>query len=112
MWGHVGVVLWGCWRRDVVGGGGVLPPLALAVGVSDDPVRPGDRSGAPSYARLVEMVAELVAANSELEGVNAGQAARIAELEARLNADSSNSSTPPSAEGLRNKPAAARWPAG
>lgn len=62
----------------------------------------------PSYARLVEMVAELVARNTELERVNAEQAARIAELEARLNADSSNSSKPPSQEGLAKKPARPR----
>jgi transposase len=72
--------------------------------VSDtaDPVDgPEDGSAAPSYAQLVEMVAERDAVIAELR-------AEIAELRRRLDADSSNSSTPPSAEGLRKKPATPR----
>src|SRR5215217_4418236 len=46
------------------------------------------------------------AAVSELEAANAGLKARITELERRLGRDSSNSSKPPSSDGLR-KPARA-----
>lgn len=45
---------------------------------------------------------------AQLEAINAELTARIAELEARLGADSSNSSQPPSAEGLTKKPATPR----
>jgi len=48
--------------------------------------------------------AQLRAANSELGGVIAAQAARIAELERRLGADSSTSSKPPSSDSLYRKP--------
>jgi transposase len=48
----------------------------------------------------------LRAAVSELEAANAGLKARITELERRLGRDSSNSSKPPSSDGLR-KPARA-----
>ncbi|HSJ46479.1 MAG TPA: IS66 family transposase, partial [Euzebyales bacterium] len=68
---------------------------------ADPADRPEDGSGAPSYARLVEMVAERDAVIAELR-------AEVAELRRRLDADSSNSSTPPSAEGLRKKPATPR----
>jgi len=48
--------------------------------------------------------AELRAANSELGGVIAAQAARIVELERRLGADSSTSSKPPSSDSPYRKP--------
>ena len=61
-----------------------------------------------SYERLVEMVAERDAVIAEL-GVQVTELSRrVAELEARLGADSSNSSQPPSSEGLRKKPATPR----
>lgn len=68
----------------------------------DDPAVPDDdASAAPSYAQLVAMVAQR-------DVVIAALTKRIAELEARLGADSSNSSQPPSAEGLTKKPATPR----
>jgi transposase len=85
-----------------------FPHLALAVGVSDDPARSEESSGAPSHERLVEMLAERDAQIAELARVNAGLRAEIAELKARLGADSSNSSMPPSREGLAKKPAQPR----
>jgi transposase len=48
--------------------------------------------------------AELRAANSELGGVIAAQAARIVELERRLGADSSTSGKPPSSDSPYRKP--------
>jgi transposase len=48
----------------------------------------------------------LRAAVSELQAANAALKARVAELERRLGKDSSNSSKPPSSDGLR-KPARA-----
>ena len=54
------------------------------------------------------MVAERDARIAELERVNAELLERMAELEARLKADSSNSSRPPSHEGLAKKPARPR----
>ena len=68
---------------------------------ADPTDQPEDGSAAPSYERLVEMVAERDAVIDELR-------AEVAELRRRLGADSSNSSTPPSAEGLRKKPAMPR----
>jgi transposase len=82
--------------------------LALAVGVADDPARSEGGSAAPSYEQLVELIAERDARIAELERINAEVLARMAELEARLKADSSNSSLPPSREGLGKKPARPR----
>jgi transposase len=48
--------------------------------------------------------AELRAANADLQRVVEGQAARIAELERQLDADSSTSSKPPSSDGPYRKP--------
>lgn len=54
------------------------------------------------------MLAERDAVIAELRGQVIELARRVAELEARLGADSSNSSQPPSSEGLRKKPATPR----
>jgi transposase len=54
------------------------------------------------------MVAERDAVIAELGAQVTELARRVAELEARLGADSSNSSQPPSSEGLRKKPATPR----
>jgi transposase len=61
------------------------------------------------------VIAELRAANATLAAVNAEQArliatlqAQVGELERRLGKDSSNSSKPPSSDGLRKSPRAAR----
>ena len=53
---------------------------------------------APTYEQLLALVDELSQRNAELERVVAVQADRIAELQRRLGADSSNSSRPPSAD--------------
>lgn len=55
-------------------------------------------------ARLRAQASELKAANARLAEANAALQARVAELERRLGMDSSNSSKPPSSDGLR-KPA-------
>jgi transposase len=47
------------------------------------------------------VIAELRAANASLVAANAALEARVAELERRLDKDSSNSSKPPSSDGLR-----------
>lgn len=57
--------------------------------------------GLPEGASLEEVLAKLV----ELRRVVAVQAERIAELERRLSADSSNSSRPPSSDAPWEKPA-------
>ena len=74
----------------------------------DGPVVPDDVSAAPSYAQLAAALNVAAARIAQLETINTELAARVAELEARLGADSSNSSTPPSAEGLGKKPATPR----
>ena len=61
---------------------------------------PGGAS-APSYEELAEALADRDRVIAELR-------AEVAELRARLEADSSNSSLPPSAEGLGKKPAQPR----
>ena len=53
---------------------------------------------ARTYAQLVALVAELSERNAEQARVIAAQGERIAELERRLAADSSNSSRPPSSD--------------
>ena len=58
-------------------------------------------SSAPSYEQLAEAVAERDVVIVELQ-------AAVAELQQRLGQDSSNSSRPPSAEGLGRKPAQPR----
>jgi transposase len=58
--------------------------------------------------RLSAQVAELSARNAELKRIVTEQADRIAELERRLSADSSNSSRPPSADAPWDKPAKKR----
>jgi len=75
--------------------------------VPDDPVVP-DAQAAPSYAQLAAALNVAGARIAQLETINTELAARVAELEARLGADSSNSSTPPSVEGLGKKPATPR----
>jgi transposase len=63
---------------------------------------------APTYEQLLALVDELSQRNAELERVVAVQADRIAELQRRLGADSSNSSRPPSADLPWEKRAAAK----
>jgi transposase len=53
---------------------------------------------APTHEQLLALVDELSQRNAELERVVAVQADRIAELQRRLGADSSNSSRPPSSD--------------
>jgi len=53
---------------------------------------------APTHEQLLALVDELSQRNVELERVVAVQADRIAELQRRLGADSSNSSRPPSSD--------------
>src|SRR6266540_5709103 len=55
--------------------------------------------------QLREANARLVAANAEQAGLIATLTARVAELERRLGKDSSNSSKPPSSDGLGKPPA-------
>ncbi len=61
---------------------------------------------APTCEQLLTLVDELSARNVELERVVVVQADRIAELQRRLGADSSNSSRPPSADPPWDKTAA------
>ncbi|MCC5792293.1 MAG: hypothetical protein JJT82_06780 [Legionellaceae bacterium] len=51
-----------------------------------------------------QMISTLLAKIAELEKVVQQQAARIEELEKRLNKNSSNSSKPPSSDGLNKQP--------
>jgi transposase len=63
----------------------------------------------PSYDQLAKLFAEVSAENAELRRVVAVQADRISQLEARLGADSSNSSRPPSSDSpWEKKPAPKR----
>ena len=55
-------------------------------------------------AKLEAANAKLETANAELRAANTKLEARVAELERRLCLDSSNSSKPPSSDGLRKKP--------
>lgn len=59
----------------------------------------------PSYEELAALVVELKLLVSAQAVTIAEQAAEIAELKRRLNADSHNSSRPPSSDGLAKKPA-------
>ena len=76
--------------------------------MSDDVAGPEDGSAALSYEQLAAALAEALERIAQLERINAELVERIAELEARLKADSSNSSRPPSQEGLGKKPAQPR----
>ena len=76
-------------------------------------------SSAPSYEELAAALAEVRAvlarrdaALVEAHSMIAALQAEVAELRARLEVDSSNSSLPPSAEGLRKKPVQPRRPGG
>ncbi len=53
----------------------------------------------PTYTGLVELVANMRAELDGLRAENAMLKSRVAELEARVRADSSNSSRPPSSDG-------------
>jgi FtsZ-binding cell division protein ZapB len=55
-------------------------------------------------AVLTREMATLAAQNDTLRGENAALLARVAELERRLGLNSSNSSKPPSSDGLSKKP--------
>lgn len=85
-----------------------FPFGGLCVSDADDGVRREGGSVAPGAGQLAAALDAAVARIVQLETINAELTARIVELEARLGADSSNSSTPPSAEGLRKKPATPR----
>ena len=65
-------------------------------------------SDAPTYEQLITLVETLSARNAELERIVAVQADRLAELERRLAADSSNSSRSPSSDAPWDKPARKR----
>jgi hypothetical protein len=64
----------------------------------------GQVSESPSIVELLERLARLEARIAELERDNAGLRQENADLRARLGQDSSNSSKPPSSDGL-GKPA-------
>lgn len=76
---------------------------------------PHDRDLGAVVAVQAALIAELRTANAalgaqvvKLQAVNQALGARVAELERRLGQDSSNSSTPPSQDGLRKPARAAR----
>ena len=70
--------------------------------------RPDWDVAAPGYDELAAALTDARGQIAELIEVNERLRARVAELEARLGRDSSNSSSPPSSEGLAKKPARAR----
>lgn len=65
-------------------------------------------SEAPTYEQLLTLVGELRERVAEQDRIIAGQADRIAELERRLGADSSNSSRSPSSDAPWDKPRATK----
>ena len=65
-------------------------------------------SGQEGRAPAEERIAALEAENATLRRTVAALTARVADLEARLRADSTTSSRPPSWDGLANKPATPR----
>ncbi|MGK3796881.1 DUF6444 domain-containing protein, partial [Enterococcus faecium] len=63
-------------------------------------------------AVALEQIARLQAENTELKAIIAALNQRIAELEARLNQNSSNSHRAPSTDGPHVKPAASKTSSG
>jgi len=60
--------------------------------------------GEPTIAALQAYIEHLVAQNALLAGERETLLARVAELERRLGLNSSNSSKPPSSDGLKKPP--------
>jgi transposase len=79
-----------------------LCPVALEATISPD-----DRDLEATVAVQAAVITALRAQVASLEAANAALAARVVELERRLGRDSSNSSKPPSSDGL-GKPASTR----
>jgi transposase len=73
-----------------------------------DPLRTANAGLRAHNAQLAAQVEELLARAVEQDGRIETLTAQVAELQRRLGRDSSNSSMPPSAEGLRKKPAVPR----
>jgi hypothetical protein len=63
------------------------------------------RAGRPSYRQLEGLVASQAALIEELRGEIVELRATVGELQAKLDANSRNSSRPPSSDGLSKEPA-------
>ena len=68
---------------------------------SDSPTRPANPAPPGTAAVAADLVAALMARNTELQELVVSQTTRIAELERRLGLNSSNSGKPPASDGLK-----------